>query len=173
MQNNHRSQALSLDVRAQKHTHILSITHYHPERSVYKPKGYKTSTFESLDTLASGVEGFEATHEDAPPNLTFNLECAGIGLSLVNRKLVEVVYISMDALKFEYVDSKAAQTVSISCGWLQIDNQLHEALYPVILQPTPIPRDSSEAAAPTVQGSLMWLKDQGSVTRTISITYRN
>jgi vacuolar protein sorting-associated protein 13A/C len=154
---------LSLDVRAHKHTHILSITHYHPERSVYKPKGYKPSTFDSLDTIASGVEAFEAMHEDASPTLTLTLECAGIGLSLVNRKLVEVIYISVDALKLEYTDSRAAQTISVSCGWLQIDNQLHEALYPVILQPTPIPRDSSEAAAPTVQGSLICLKDRGQV----------
>jgi vacuolar protein sorting-associated protein 13A/C len=76
--------------------------------------------------------------------------------------MVEVVYILMDTLKFEYSDSAIAQAINLSCGALQIDNQLHDALYPVILQPTPIVKENSGVAAlPTVQGSVIWLKDRG------------
>jgi hypothetical protein len=96
------------------------------------------------------------------PSLSFSIELAGIGVSLINRKLIEVVYLSVDTLKFEYSNSTVAQTVNVACGTLQIDNQLHEALYPVILQPTPIAKQSNSVAAlPTVQGSVIWLKDQG------------
>lgn len=96
------------------------------------------------------------------PKLNFGIDFAGIGVSLVNRKLVEVIYVSMDTLSLEYTDSPVAQTVNVSCGTLQVDNQLHDALFPVILQPTPIPKESTGVAAlPTVQASVIWLKDQG------------
>jgi vacuolar protein sorting-associated protein 13A/C len=116
------------------------------------------------DTLSGNAEGFEAVAEDVPPSLTFTIEFAGIGVSLVNRKLLEVVYVTIDNLKFEYTNSAVAQTMNLSCGTLEIDNQLHDALYPVLLQPTPIVKDSSGTAPlPTVQASVIWLKDQGKI----------
>jgi vacuolar protein sorting-associated protein 13A/C len=75
---------------------------------------------------------------------------------------VEVVYLSANGLKFEYTNSPVAQAVNLVCGTLQIDNQLHDALFPVVLQPTPVPKDASTVAAlPTFQGSIIWLKDEG------------
>ena len=86
----------------------------------------------------------------------------GIGISLINKRMVEVVYLSLNALKFEYASNPVAQSVTMSCGSLQIDNQLHDALFPVVLQPTPITQESkSVAALPTVQASFIWLNDQG------------
>lgn len=100
--------------------------------------------------------------EDVSPTLAFNVEFAGIGISLVNRRMIEVVYISIETLKFEYSNSPVAQSVNLSCGSLQVDNQLHDALYPVILQPSPISKEASGVAVPpTIQGSVIWLKDQG------------
>lgn len=76
--------------------------------------------------------------------------------------MLEVVYISANALKFEYSSSAVAQAVNLSCGSFQIDNQLHDAIYPVVLQPTPITKEASGiAASPTIQGSVIWLNDQG------------
>lgn len=93
--------------------------------------------------------------------MTVNLEFECIGLSLINRKLVEVVYLTLSKLKLEYTDSEVAQTVNIACGWLQIDNQLHEAIYPIVLQPTSVPQEgNSSEPLPSVQASLIVLKDQ-------------
>jgi len=75
--------------------------------------------------------------------------------------MVEVVFVSMDTLKLEYTNSTVAQAVNLSCGILQVDNQLHDALFPVILQPTPVAKTSGVASLPTVQASVIWLKDQG------------
>lgn len=98
----------------------------------------------------------------------FTLDLEGIGLSLMNKKMLEVVYLSMNSLKFEYSSSPVAQAVNLSLGTLQIDNQLHDAIYPVLLQPTPIPKDASAVAAPpTIQASVIWLNDQGGSTATI------
>lgn len=153
---------VSLDVRADGHRQILRITNYIAERSVYKPKRRDTSGLARSDTAISSAEVFEAVTEEVLPTFSFDVDFAGIGVSLVNRKMVEVIYVSMDALKFEYNDSATAQAITLSCGALEIDNQLHDALYPVILQPTPIVKESSGVAAlPTVQASVIWLKDQG------------
>ena len=75
--------------------------------------------------------------------------------------MVEVAFVSMDTLNFEYTNSAVAQAVNLSCGTLQVDNQLHDALFPVILQPTPIAQASGVASLPTAQASVIWLKDQG------------
>lgn len=110
----------------------------------------------------SGMDAFEAITPEIPPSLVIDVDLAGIGISLVNKKMVEVVYLITDNLKFEYTNSSVAQSVNLSCGTLQMDNQLHEALYPVIIQPTPISKEASSVGAlPTVQASVIWLKDQG------------
>lgn len=156
-----RTRAVSLDVKADGHQQILRITPYVAEHSLYKPKHHSSSSLSRSDTMTSSSEGFEAIMEDVSPTLTFNVEFAGIAISLVNRKMVEVVYTSIEAFKFEYSNSPVSQSVNLSCGSLQIDNQLHDALYPVILQPSPISKEASGIAIlPTIQGSVIWLKDQ-------------
>ncbi|KAG1757583.1 vacuolar protein sorting-associated protein 13 [Suillus lakei] len=156
-----RTRAVSLDVRADGHQQILRITPYVAEHSLYKPKLHSSSSLSRSDTMTSSSEAFEAIMEDVSPTLSFNVEFAGIAISLVNRKMVEVVYTSIESLKFEYSNSPVSQSVNLSCGSLQIDNQLHDALYPVILQPSPISKEASGAAVlPTIHGSVIWLKDQ-------------
>ncbi|KIM85199.1 hypothetical protein PILCRDRAFT_817197 [Piloderma croceum F 1598] len=156
-----RTRAVSLDVRADGHKQVLRVTNYNAEQSLYKPKRTDTSGLARSDTAISSAEAFEAVTEEILPTFTFDVDFAGIGVSLVNRRMVEVVYVSMGTLKFEYSDSAVAQAINLSCGALEIDNQLHDALYPVILQPTPIVKENNGVAAlPTVQGSVIWLKDQ-------------
>ncbi|KAJ7783787.1 vacuolar protein sorting-associated protein 13 [Mycena maculata] len=158
---NQRNRVVSLDVRADGHKQVLRITNYNPELSLYKPKRANSVPPTRQDTISGNAEAFDAITEEVPPSLAFTVDFAGIGISLVNKKLVEVIYVSMNELKFEYTNSAVAQAVNLSCGVLQIDNQLHDALYPVILQPTPIPKESNGTAAlPTVQASVIWLKDQ-------------
>lgn len=114
------------------------------------------------DTISSNTEGFEAVPEETPANITILVDIAGIGVSLINKRMVEVVYTAMAGIKIEYADSRVAQSVNIAIGTLQFDNQLHEAIFPVILQPTPLTKEASGVAAlPTVQASVIWLKDQG------------
>ena len=112
--------------------------------------------------MSGSNEAFEAVTEEIQPTLAFNVDLEGIGVSLINRRVVEVIYLSLERLKFEYSTSAIAQAVNLSCGSLQIDNQLHDAIFPVILQPTPIAKETSDVAAlPTVQASVIWLNDQG------------
>ena len=157
------TRVVSLDVRAEESKQILRITNYNPEFSLYKPLQRGLGTLSRQESINSSHDAFEAVQEEVPPTLSFVVDFAGVGVSLINRRMIEVVYLSANTLKFEYTDSPVAQAVNLSCGNLQIDNQLHDALYPVVLQPTPIPKEATEVASlPTVQGSVIWLKDQGS-----------
>ncbi|PFH54473.1 hypothetical protein AMATHDRAFT_72271 [Amanita thiersii Skay4041] len=158
---NQRSKIVALDLRADEHMQVLRITPYNPERSLYKPRQRSNSTLMAprSDSVSSITEFFEAVPETVAPTLTYLIDLTGIGVSLVNKNLIEVVYVTADALKFEYTNSPVAQTINLSCGNLQIDNQLHDALFPVILQPTPIPKNSGVAALPTIQLSIIWLND--------------
>ncbi|KIY71623.1 vacuolar protein sorting-associated protein 13 [Cylindrobasidium torrendii FP15055 ss-10] len=155
-----RNCAVSLDVRADGHKQILSVTNYNPEYSLYRPKARSGSVPSVVrqDTVTS-TEAFEAITEEDVPNFGFSVSFAGIGISLVNRKLVEVVYTSIKNFSFEYTSSSVAQTVNLALGHLQIDNQLHDAIFPVILQPSPIPQETGVAPLPTIQASVIWLND--------------
>ncbi|KDQ63547.1 hypothetical protein JAAARDRAFT_29565 [Jaapia argillacea MUCL 33604] len=155
------SRAVSLDVRADGPKQVLRIANYNPEVSLYKPRHRQSLSIARSDTATSSQEAFEAVVEDIPSTLSLNVELEGVGLSLINQKLVEVVYLSANGLKLEYSTSAAAQTANITCGGLQIDNQLHDAIFPVVLQPTPISKEvSGVAALPTIQASLIWLNDE-------------
>lgn len=155
-----------MDVRADRQKQVLRITPYVAERSLYKPKQRTTSLLSRSDTLGS-VEAFEAVSEDAAPTLRIEIDLAGIGISLMNRKMVEVVYASLESLRFEYNNTPVSQAVTVCCGSVQVDNQLHDALYPVLLQPSPVSKEASGTAAlpPTIQASVIWLKDQGREVR--------
>lgn len=153
-----------MDVRADGQKQILRITNYNPEQSLYRPRSQKStsSSISRQDTISSNAEAFEAVTEEVSSNLIILIDLAGVGVSLINKRLVEVIYMVMDAIKFEYNNSRIAQSMNIAVGTLQVDNQLHEAIFSVILQPTPITKESSSVAAlPTVQASMIWLKDQG------------
>src|ERR1700733_4879482 len=106
--------AVSIDVRADGHKQVMRITDYNPDRSLYKPRTRNSAT--RRDTISSSTEAFEAVTEDIAPSLTFKIEFSRIGISLINRRMVEVVFVSMDTLNFEYTNSTVAQTVNLSCG---------------------------------------------------------
>lgn len=151
-----------MDVRASGHQQVLRLSNYNEETSLYRPKSYPSSSSLRIDTISSGTEAFEAITEDNQPSFLLDVVLEGIGVSLVNRRVTEVVYVSLESLKLDYTSSAVAQSVNLSCGTLQIDNQLHDATFPVVLQPTPIASNVSNVAAlPTVQLSLLWLNDQG------------
>lgn len=128
---------------------------------MYKPKLRRQSTVSRNDTL-TGLEAFETVAaEEIQASLTFTLDLEGVGLSLINKRAVELLYLSSTGIKIEYMDSVAAQTINVALQSIQLDNQLHDALFPVVLQPTPLPKNDRGALTnlPAVQASLMVLKD--------------
>lgn len=153
---------VSLDVRAENGSQMLSISNYVEEFSLYRPRLRRQSTMSKTDTL-TGLEAFETVAtEEVKPSLTVNVNLEGIGLSLINKRAIELLYLSSSGIKFEYMDSEAAQTVNLTLESIQLDNQLHDAIFPVVLQPTPLPKNEKAALTnlPAVQASVMVLKDE-------------
>lgn len=154
---------VAIDIRADGHMQILRITPYRPERNKYKPRKRSGSTLMArTESISSSSDIFEAVPEQMSSTATYLIDLAGIGVSVIDKRLVEVLYVTIGDLKFEYATSHITQSINLSCGTLQVDNQLHDALFPVVLQPTPIPKSSPGVAPlPTIQASLIWLSENG------------
>ncbi|CAE6413624.1 unnamed protein product [Rhizoctonia solani] len=151
------NRAVSLDVKAEGPSQTLTISNYLEERSVYKRRARAASgTLQRQDTMSS-QEAFEAVTAKATVGLVVKLDLEGIGLSLVNKRMTEILYLSVEGVLIQYTDTDAAQICDVSLRRLQIDNQLHDCQFPIVLQPTLLAQDPN--ALPAIQGSLMVLKD--------------
>ncbi|CAE6488407.1 unnamed protein product [Rhizoctonia solani] len=151
------NRAVSLDVKAEGPSQTLTISNYLEERSVYKRRARAASgTLQRQDTMSS-QEAFEAVTAKATVGLVVKLDLEGIGLSLVNKRMMEILYLSVEGVHLQYTDTDAAQICDVSLRRLQIDNQLHDCQFPIVLQPTLLAQDSN--TLPAIQGALMVLKD--------------
>lgn len=105
------------------------------------------------------AEAFEAIQQESPPSLIVSVILEHFGLSLMNKSVVEVVYFSTEMFKLEYITSDISQTINLSIGHIQLDNQLPEATFQVVLQPSPLPNRRTGPPLPSVQGSVVLLND--------------
>ncbi|PWN54382.1 hypothetical protein IE53DRAFT_157097 [Violaceomyces palustris] len=157
------NRVISLDVRADGPTQTLVLSNYSESLSNYKLKR-QNSTFSRTDSMASvGTRdvGFEAVDIDTSILFSFNIEFEGVGISLINRNVQELAYISFRGLEMHYTESEVTTAVNLICKWIQIDNQLFGGLFPIVLYPTVIPKDGKDLEVhPTLQASVIRLKDQ-------------
>lgn len=149
-----------MDVRAEGHTQVLVILPYDEDNSVYRPKrpGGNLVRSDSVDSF--NAMSFETVLAPEKPTLTVSVELEGLGISVVNRNLQELLYASIRGIKLAYSDYPQFYDASLDCKWIQIDNQLFGGLFPIILYPTVVPKDGKELEAhPTLQLSVAVLKD--------------
>ena len=160
-----------MDIRAEGLMQTLDISNYEEATSLYKPKQSKLQgTLSRQETIGSAHESFEAVTEEEIPSLNLRLNLAGLGVSLINHGMVEVVYMSLSGLSVEYTRTVTAQALTLSCSTIQVDNQLHDAIYPVALQPSPLPKDQTMTTPPpAVQASVIFLNDQGWILVLLSL----
>jgi len=57
-----------------------------PRQSLYQPKRPIQAGWRGRTTAISSAEAFEAVTEEILPTFTFDVDLAGIGVSLVNRR---------------------------------------------------------------------------------------
>ncbi|KAG8911288.1 hypothetical protein FRC00_006761 [Tulasnella sp. 408] len=157
---------VSRDIHAEEEVTVLTLSNWVEETSVYKRHGRSAtmdSTISRADTVSSQAAdvGFTAVVKDVSPSLVVKVDFDGIGLSLMNRRLLEVVYLTLSKLQVTYTDSEIARDIDLTCGWVQIDNQLHEALYPIVLQPLPLTQDrDAKTVWNTVETKVTLVKDE-------------
>lgn len=151
---------LSIDVRAEGSTQAVSFSHYVEEDSVFKLQRRNVETASSIASSQNG--GFEAVDVDVVTTFSFSLSLEGLGISLVNRRMQELIYASFRGVTAKYSDSTTNVSYDVGVKWIQIDNQLFGGLYPILFYPSVIPKDSKELEVhPSLQASAIILKDEG------------
>ncbi|KAE8269165.1 hypothetical protein A4X09_0g3183 [Tilletia walkeri] len=151
---------IALDVRADGPTQTLVLSNWSESMSHYKLKR-QNSTFSRTDSVISRDGGFEVADMDTHIMSTFKVELEGVGISLINRNVQELAYISFRGLEFSTAESQTTTSMNVVCKWIQIDNQLFGGLFPIVLYPSVVPKDGKDLEVhPTLQIALIRLKGQ-------------
>jgi vacuolar protein sorting-associated protein 13A/C len=151
-QQQQRQKIIDLNVVAQGPTQTLVVSNYKPQTSLYKQK--------SASASASTTTGFEVKEQDADVTMRATLRLAGIGLSLINRQLRELVYATWRDIELKYTDSPLYQTFALTIKWIQVDNQLYGGIFPLIIYPSVVPKTGKEMEAhPIFRTTLTRVKD--------------
>ncbi|KAF9166895.1 hypothetical protein DFQ26_006563 [Actinomortierella ambigua] len=159
---------ISIDVVAEGPTQVLVLADYDSKQSMFIQRSSSQLTLtergNERETNGSGrelaKEGFEVIDIDAVVTFSFQIRLEGIGISILNPRMQELMYLSMTGLELRYTDSNMYQSLNMMVRWLQIDNQLYGGSNPIILAPTQLPKDTKDAQShPTLHGALVRAKD--------------
>ncbi|KAF8938290.1 hypothetical protein BGZ58_001218 [Dissophora ornata] len=159
---------LSIDVIAEGPTQVLVLSDYDSKQSVFKQRNSSQKSLAERGEDGDGdsnkdmtKDGFEVIDVDAVVTFSFQIRLEGIGISILNQRMQELIYMSMTGLELRYTDSNMYQSVNMLVKWLQIDNQLYGGSSPIILCPTQVPKDRKDASAhPTLHSALVRAKDE-------------
>ena len=131
---------IDLNIAAEGPTQTLVLSNYKPSKSLYKQKS-ATSSQSSVST------GFEVKDISSEVSFKAQIRFAGIGVSLVNSNLKELLYLTLREIELKYSDSKLYQTIGSTIKWIQIDNQLYGGIFPILLYPSVVPKTGKEMEA--------------------------
>ena len=134
-----QSRVVNLNIVAEGPTQTLVLSRYRPSQSMYQQK--------SGSAQASQAAGFEVKEMESDVTFKAQLRLAGVGLSLVNTQLKELLYLTLREIEVKYGDSKLYQTLNSTIKRIQIDNQLYGGIFPILLYPSVVPKTGKEMEA--------------------------
>ena len=138
-QGGQRPKIIDLNVIADGPAQTLVMSDFKQSKSIYKQKAASAS--------ASTATGFEVKEQDDDITLRATIRFAGVGVSLVNSQLRELVYVTWRDIELKYTDSQLYQKVALIVKWIQIDNQLYGGIFPLIAYPSVVPKTGKEMEA--------------------------
>ncbi|WFD07777.1 Vacuolar protein sorting-associated protein 13 [Malassezia vespertilionis] len=148
---------VSLDVRADGESQTLVISNYSESASRFKIAS-STTRSELRDPRDTG---FEAVDVDTRILASYKIMLQGVGVSIISAKVSEIAYLTFEGLELVYSESEVTTAVNVICKWIQIDNQMYESIFPVVLYPTVIPKDGKELDVhPALEASIIRLRDE-------------
>jgi vacuolar protein sorting-associated protein 13A/C len=148
-----QQKVIDLNVAADGPTQTLILSNYKPSKSLYKQKSRN-------DSSTSVAGGFEVKDQDTGVTFKAQLNLAGFGVSLINAQLRELAYVTFRDINLKYSESPLYQTISSSIKWIQIDNQLYGGIFPMILYPSVVPKNTKETEShPSVHMMVTRVKD--------------
>ncbi|MCJ1313085.1 hypothetical protein MMC25_006762 [Agyrium rufum] len=139
-QGQRQGKIIDLNIAAEGPTQTLVLSNYKASKSLYKQKTASASQ-------SSVASSFEVKEQDSEVTFKAQLKLAGIGVSLVNKHLKELLYLTLREIEFKYSDSKLYQTFNATIKWIQIDNQLYGGIFPILLYPSVVPKTGKEMEA--------------------------
>lgn len=144
--------AIDINVVADGPKQTLALSNWKQSLSLYKQKSGQSS--KSTNT------GFEVKELDVDVTFKANIRLAGVGLSLINQNLRELVYVTFREIELKYNESALYQTVNWTTKWIQIDNQLYGGIFPILLYPSVVPKTGKELEAhPIFHTAITRVKD--------------
>ncbi|KAL8833621.1 MAG: hypothetical protein Q9170_004169 [Blastenia crenularia] len=139
-QGSKQQKIIDVNIAADGPTQTLVLSNYKPSKSLYKQKS-------SQNSQGSVATSFEVKEPESEVNFKAQLRLAGIGMSLVNKNLKELLYFTLREIEFKYSDSRLYQTLNATIKWVQIDNQLYGGIFPILLYPSVVPKTGKEMEA--------------------------
>ena len=133
---------VDVNIVADGPTQTLVLSNYKPSKSLYRQKTGQTNA-----SSTSVNQGFEVKKIESEVNFKAELRLAGFGVSLVNAKLKELLYMTFREIQIKYGDSKLYQTMNTTVKWIQIDNQLYGGIFPILMYPSVVPKTGKEMEA--------------------------
>ncbi|KAF5121413.1 hypothetical protein DV113_003859 [Geotrichum candidum] len=147
---------VDLNVVADGPTQTLVMSDYDPSISLYKMNTQLTSSKSSVVP----TEQFSVQDDEGEIQSSITVRFEGIGVSLINRRMQELCYMTLRGIEFQYKCSEIYETFSMKMKWMQIDNQLYGAIYPILLFPSVVPQTGKEMDThPTFSGSITKVRD--------------
>lgn len=131
---------IDLNIAAEGPTQALILSNYTQSKSLYKQKSAEASQ-------SSIATGFEVKDVESEVTFKAQLRLAGIGISLINKNMRELLYATFREIELKYSDSLLYQTLNSTIKWVQIDNQLYGGIFPIILYPSVVPKTGKEMEA--------------------------
>ncbi|KAL3231388.1 Intermembrane lipid transfer protein VPS13 [Nakaseomyces bracarensis] len=154
---NEKAGLVDLNVVADGPTQALLITNYNPEVSLYKIRSKKNLSSASLN--GSG-DAFVSEEDEENMQTRVVLSFAGIGISLINAQMKEIMYFNLQGIELRYNESDLYKTFSWKIKWFQVDNQLFTASTQNIIYPTAVVKSQEELDNhPIISGSVSKVKD--------------
>ena len=148
-----QAKIIDLNIVAEGPTQTLVLSNYKQSKSMYKQKP-ATSSHSSVAT------GFEVKEVNSDVSFKAQLRLAGVGVSLINKHMKELLYLTLREIEVKYSDSKLYQTVGTTVKWIQIDNQLYGGIFPILLYPSVVPKTGKEMEAhPIFHATVTRVKD--------------
>ncbi|EIE88932.1 hypothetical protein RO3G_13643 [Rhizopus delemar RA 99-880] len=156
----------SIDVKIQGACRLLELTPYRQSESQFKPVNQPLSRVNSMSSIDSAArEGFEVADVDLSVNAVFQIKLKELGISLIDRGLQELVYVTFKGIDLKLTDSALYHSLRWRIDWVQIDNQIYGSVFPILLYPTNSTnngdrrRNNNDKILPTVQLALDRVKD--------------
>lgn len=131
---------IDLNIAAEGPTQTLVLSNYTQSKSLYKQKSAEASQ-------GSIATSFEVKDVDSEVTFKAQLRLAGIGISLINKNMKELLYATFREIELKYSDSLLYQTLNSTIKWIQIDNQLYGGIFPILLYPSVVPKTGKEMEA--------------------------